>query len=86
MVYRHIYWGRLDVGPNEDNLLTDAVKTKSYFVRIITPQFYRTMEEAAADEMEYRFEVFDDQPFITGIPRRSAAAAAVSLARRRGLE
>jgi hypothetical protein len=52
MVYRHIYWGRLQVGPNEHNILTDAVKTKNYLVKIVTPASYQTKEAAEKDDMK----------------------------------
>ena len=68
MTYRHIYWGLLCVGPNDKNLMTKAVKTKHYLVRIVTPFAYKSIQEALKDEMVYRFEVLDERPFIMGFP------------------
>ena len=69
MVYRHIYWGRLQVGPNEFNMLTDAVKAKTYLVKIVTPASYHTKEAAEKDDMEYHFDVFDEEAFMVGLPK-----------------
>ena len=66
MIYRHIYWGLLTVGPDESNLLTSAVKEKSYLVKIVTPFEYKTKENAAEDGFEYYFQVIDDHPVILG--------------------
>ena len=67
MIYRHIYWGLLTVGPDEHNLLTDAVKKKNYLVKIVTPFAYKTKEEAAEDGFEYYFSVVDDHPCMLGL-------------------
>ena len=67
MIYRHIYWGLLTVGPDEHNLLTDAVKEKNYLVKIVTPFAYKTKEEAAEDGFEYYFSVVDDHPCMLGL-------------------
>ena len=66
MVYRHIYWGLLSVGPDKDNLITNAVKEKNYLVKIVTPRMYRTREEAEKDGFEYYFQVADDHPSLIG--------------------
>ena len=68
MVYRHIYWGLLSIGPNENNLLTEAVKTKYYLVKIVTPFVYATKEEAQQDPMEYEFVTVDEGSRIVGLP------------------
>ena len=67
MVYRHIYWGLLTVGPDKGNLLTDAVKEKNYLVKIVTPFSYETKEEADRDGMKYWFCVTDDKPILLGL-------------------
>ena len=68
MEYRYVFFGCLQVGPSEDNLLTEAVKTKNYLVRIVTPTSYKTREDAEKDDMEYEFYVYDEEPIIVGIP------------------
>ena len=68
MVYRHIYWGLLCIGPDEDNLLTEAVKPKSYLIKIVTPVHYATKEEAEKDDMEYYFQVSNRGTVIKGVP------------------
>ena len=67
MIYRHIYWGLLTVGPDKHNLLTGAVKEKNYLVKIVTPFEYKTKEEAEQDGIEYYFEVVDDHPCMLGL-------------------
>ena len=68
MVYRHVFWGCLQVGPGGDSMITEAVKTKKYLVRIVTPASYETKEEAKEDEMEYEFCVFGKDPYLFGLP------------------
>ena len=68
MVYRHIYLGLLSIGPNDNNLLTKAVKTKHYLVRIVTPFMYGTKEEAQKDPMTYEFAVANGISRIIGFP------------------
>ena len=46
MVYKHIYLGLLSIGPNDNNMLTEGVKTKNYLVRIVTPFVYASKEDA----------------------------------------
>ena len=58
MVYRHIYWGLLQIGPSKDNSLTRAVKKKNYLVKITTPKKYDSKEEALSDDFEYHFHVW----------------------------
>ena len=68
MVYKHVYLGLLSIGPNDNNLLTEAVKTKHYLVRIVTPFVYGTKEEAQDDPMAYEFAVADGIARIIGLP------------------
>lgn len=58
MVYRHIYWGLLQIGPSKDKLMTKAVKKRKYLVKITTPRKYSTKEEAREDDFEYDFNVW----------------------------
>ena len=66
MVYRHIYWGLLNIGPSEDNELTEAVKPKAYLVKITTKRAYKTKEEAMEDDMSYAFHVWRDDITLAG--------------------
>lgn len=68
MVYRHIYWGLLSIGPNKNNMLTEAVKTKYYLVKIITPFVYASEEEAKQDPTAYEFAIADGEARIIGLP------------------
>ena len=66
MVYRHIYWGLLNIGPSGENDLTEAVKPKAYLVKIITKNKYKTKEEAEGDDMKYVFHVWRDEIILEG--------------------
>ena len=68
MVYRHIYWGLMSIGPNEHNMLTEVVKTKYYLVKIVSPFVYATKEEAEKASMVYELEVLDEGARIVGLP------------------
>lgn len=70
MVYKHIYLGLLSIGPNDNNLLTEAVKEKNYLVRIVTPFVYATEEEAQKDPMAYEFAIADGEARIIGLPEK----------------
>ena len=69
MVYRHIYNGLLEVIPGPENCMTDAAKPTSYLVRIITPEWYISREEAARDELEYCFRMDRKGPCLVGLVR-----------------
>ena len=68
MVYKHIYLGLLSIGPNDNNMLTEGVKTKNYLVRIVTPFVYASKEDAQKDPMDYEFAIADGEARLIGLP------------------
>ena len=69
MVYRHIYWGILRIGPDSQSMLTGAVKKRNYLLKIVTPGIYRTSTEAEGDPMEYSFHAGADDVSLLGFSR-----------------
>ena len=70
MVYRHIYWGLLQIGPESQSMLTEAVKRRNYLIKIVTPDIYKTKEDAREDLMEYSFHVGVDDVSLFGFISR----------------